>query len=150
MDITPIDILNASFTSKMRGYDRTEVDDFLRQTAESMNEALEQNVRLNEKLAMLEEEVHRFKDIESSLNSVLVLAQKSADDLRSNARTEAELIVREARAASSREVEQARAELEDLRKAKLRFETEMRALLRTYIEICEGGDSGRLPALSGE
>lgn len=142
MAIKPIDIQNKSFTSKLRGYDKEEVDEFLREIVESFNEALELNVRLNEKLSMLDAEVNRFKDIENSLNSVLILAQKAADDLRTNAKTEAELIVRESKASASAEVEQSRVELEDLRKTKLRFETEMRALLRTYLEICEDRISG--------
>lgn len=137
MSIKPIDIQNTSFSSKLRGYDKEEVDEFLRQVVESFNESLELNVRLNEKVSMLESEVNRFKEIENSLNSVLILAQKAADDLHTNAIVEADLIVREAKASASIEVEQARAELEDLRKTRLRFETEMRALLRTYLEICE-------------
>ncbi|MHB1455911.1 MAG: DivIVA domain-containing protein [Armatimonadota bacterium] len=142
MAIKPIDIQNTSFSSKLRGYDKEEVDEFLRQVVESFNESLELNVRLNEKLSMLESEVIRFKEIENSLNSVLILAQKAADDLRTNAKTEADLIVREAKASASVEVEQARIEFEDLKKTKLRFETEMRALLRTYLEICEDKSSG--------
>lgn len=142
MSIKPIDIQNTSFSSKLRGYDKDEVDEFLRQVVESFNELLELNVRLNEKHLMLESEVNRFKDIENSLNSVLILAQKAADDLHTNAKVEAELIVREAKASAGAEVEQARIELEDLRKTKLRFETEMRALLRTYLEICEDKGSG--------
>ncbi|MHB1001257.1 MAG: DivIVA domain-containing protein [Armatimonadota bacterium] len=146
MEIKPIDLLNKSFNQRVRGYDKSEVDEFMRQVTEAYEASLTRNARLSERVEIMEAEIQRYKDIENSLNSTLVLAQKTSDDMRANAKTEADLIVREAKSSAAQSIEQSRSEIEELRKIRIRFETEMRAMLRAYLEMCEdvnrGGESG--------
>lgn len=142
MDIKPIDILNKSFNQGIRGYNKVEVDDFMRQISESFEELLTQHTRLLERTEIQDAEIKRYKDIENSLNSTLILAQKTSDDMRANAKAEAELILREARASASEELELTRLQIDELKKNKMRFETEFRVMLKSYLELCEGGRSG--------
>ena len=143
MELKPIDLLNKGFRRKMRGYDASEVDEFLRAAAGAFEEALVESARLTERVESLETELQRYKEIESTLNNALVLAQKTADELKANAQKEAELIKREARDETERELRQAREELEEVRKRRDRFTVEFRALLRSYLETCESGEGAK-------
>jgi cell division septum initiation protein DivIVA len=70
------------------------------------------------------------------------MAQKNADDMRTNAANEAERVVRDAKEQMNRELADARRELEDLRNTRLRFQTELRSLLNSYLAMSEGDTLG--------
>lgn len=142
MEVKPIDILNKKFERKVRGYNPTEVDEFLREVATAFEKALSDKSALSEQLEDIETELRRYKDIENVLNNSLILAQKTSDEVKANAQKEAELIVREAKDKLENEISQARSRLEDLYRTKERFLIEFRALLRSYTDIC-GSEDGR-------
>ncbi len=54
MRITPLDIRNHSFPRRVSGYDREEVDAFLRTLAEDYEAALRQGQNLRERVNQLE------------------------------------------------------------------------------------------------
>ena len=146
MDIKPIDLLDKTFTRRTRGYDRTEVSDFLREVSAELEKVLVENAALRNEIERLQEELKHYHEIEETLNSALVLAQKTADELTQSAKREAELIIREMKDQFERDLMKERAGLEDLRRAKDRFVVEFRSLLKSYLELCEGADSGRREA----
>lgn len=149
MALKPIDLLNKTFAKRVRGYDAAEVQEFLRAAAADFEESLGDNKRLSERLEGLEQEVARYRDMEATLNNALVLAQKTADELRTNAVKEAELVIREAQAKAEKDFAEIRdkqatvvSELENLQRMRERFEVEFRAVLRTYLDLLGGDDSG--------
>lgn len=135
--LKPIDIVNKKFGRKVRGYDTSEVDEFLRSAADDMEEILAANAELRVRVQSLDGDLQRYRDMESALNNAFILAQKTAEDTTAAAHKEADLIVREARDDIKAESQQALRELEDLRKTKERFGIEFRALLRSCLEMCE-------------
>jgi len=140
-EITPIDVLHKQFKRGIRGYSCSEVEEFLRQVAEAMETCVKERADLRDRLEQISVEVDRCREIESTMNNALVLAQKTADELKANAHHEAELIVREAEQASAQQTSAAREELAEV-KAQLRmlqeekdkFESEFRGLLRSCSE----------------
>jgi cell division initiation protein len=138
----PVDILNKTFGRAFRGYNRSQVDEFMRSVSAEMERVLAENVRLSERLSNLESGLARYKEIENTLNGALVLAQKTADDVRTNARKEADLFSREVREQMDRELDQKRRELQNLLDMKERFLVELHGLLRSYMELCERADIG--------
>ena len=142
MQVKPIDILNKKFTHRMRGYDTGEVDEFMKEAADAFEAVLAENVRVKERAESLDKEINRYKNLEATLNSTLVMAQKTADDMRSNAAHEAESVARESREQVNRELADARRELEDLRNTRLRFQAEFRSLLNSYLAMSEGEKLG--------
>ncbi|HAH86067.1 MAG: DivIVA domain-containing protein [Armatimonadota bacterium] len=142
MQVKPIDILNKKFAHRMRGYDTSEVDEFMKEAADAFEVVLSENARLKERIESINLEVNRYKNLEATLNSTLVMAQKNADDMRTNAANEAERVVRDAKEQMNRELADARRELEDLRNTRLRFQTELRSLLNSYLAMSEGEKLG--------
>jgi cell division initiation protein len=96
MSVTPIDMRQREFGAAMRGFDRSEVTAFLIEAAGEYEVALRENDRLRQELIRLEASLHQFRELEGSLKTTLMTAQKVADDLRENAVKESQRIVREA------------------------------------------------------
>ena len=96
--ITPSELVSRTIKKQaMGGYDTNEVDDLLEQTAEALEKLIarvrELKAASDEQRARLEE----YREVESSLRNALVYSQKFGDDIVSNAKREAELIVAEAK-----------------------------------------------------
>ena len=96
MSVTPIDMRQREFGSAMRGFDRGEVTAFLVEAAGEYELALRENDRLRQEIIRLEASLHQFRELEGSLKSTLMSAQKIADDMRENAVKESQRLVREA------------------------------------------------------
>lgn len=111
--VSALDLRQAKFGVAMRGFDRAEVAAFLAEAAEGYDQALRENERLRQDIARLEGSLSQFKELESSLKSTLVSAQKIADDMRDNAAKEATRIVREAEGRAELLVQKAQARVED-------------------------------------
>lgn len=146
MAITPIDILHTKFKSAFRGYNKQQVDEFLQMVRESLEDALNAKAELQRKVEHLEAEVKRVREIESALTNALTLAQRTADELRTTAHRQAEMILREAEQErvrmtvdAQRDSEKLRSEIAILQAAKDRFETEFRAMLTAYLEWLDRG-----------
>src|SRR5687768_422313 len=96
LTVTPLDVRQAKFSAAMRGFDRSEVTAFLLEAADGYAQALRENDRLRQEVARLDSSLTQYRDLEGSLKSTLMTAQKTADDVRQNAAQEAARIVREA------------------------------------------------------
>lgn len=95
--ITPLDIQKKEFRKAMRGYREEEVDAFLDQVIQDYEALLRENQTLKEKLVMAEQSMARYREIEEVLKNTMILAQKSADELRYNAEKESSLRLDQAR-----------------------------------------------------
>ncbi len=141
MALTPVDILHTEFRTAIRGYSKAQVDDFLHSAGEALELALREKADLQRKLEALQEEVDQVREMKTALTQALTVAQKSADDLRSTAHKQAEMILQEAEQSRVRlttevqiEAEKRRAEIALLQATKDRFEVEFRAMLTSYSE----------------
>jgi cell division initiation protein len=165
MKITPLDIQQMVFRTKLRGYDREEVNRFLEELAQTVESLNRDNALLRERLAMTEQQVSELKRTETTLSNTLVAAQSLADDVKRSANRDAELIVKEAELKAGEVIRQARVELGEtqrdlsqLQKQRLLMVERMRATLHTFermldVESAEAyQDSGVVPEekLEGE
>jgi cell division initiation protein len=113
MPLTPIDVQQKTFGTALRGYDLDEVDDFLDEIVTSLKD-YEQRLRdAQERISTLESEMSNRGDAEGAISRALVAAQRSADAIVDEARTEAERVVAEARSQAEEIVVQRERELED-------------------------------------
>jgi cell division initiation protein len=96
MKLTPQDILTQKFNARSKGFDKEEVTGFLAQVAELLeNEILERD-RLRNKIDKLKKSLSKYENREDILRDTLIAAQKFSEEIKSNARKEAELITKEA------------------------------------------------------
>jgi cell division initiation protein len=114
ISITPLDLRQARFTAAFRGYDKADVTSFLQEAAEGFDQAMRENERLRMEIVRLEASLHQFRELEGSLKTMLVNAQKVADDMRETARQEAQRIVREAEGRAELTLQKTQAKTEDI------------------------------------
>ena len=97
MKLTPIDIRRQRFKRKIFGLDPDAVYDFLDLVSNSYEDlAIEKN-ELSEKVADLEARIKQVKQHEKTLMEVIQQTRKIEEDIKLNAKKEAELIIADAR-----------------------------------------------------
>ena len=96
MKLTPMDINNKEFKRGLRGYNPEEVDEFLDEIIENYEELYKDNAKLKEKLVLSNEQIEHYTKIESTIQNTLILAQNAADQAKTSAEKQAELVVKNA------------------------------------------------------
>jgi cell division initiation protein len=112
--ITPLDMRQARFSTALRGFDKDDVTTFLQEAAEGFDHAMRENERLRMEIVRLEASLNQFRELEGSLKTTLMSAQKIADDMRENAMQEAQRIVREAEGRADLLMQRTQAKTEDI------------------------------------
>lgn len=135
--LTPIDITNKRFRRALRGYRTSEVDEFLAEVGADYEAVVVENAHLREQVAQMQQELERYRAIEEAMKEALVLAQRTADELRASAHREAEVIRAQAELQVRQQFEQHRKAIEDLRAARQRFAIELRSALHGMLEFVE-------------
>ncbi len=142
--ITPIDIQHKTFKKALQGYDRTEVDQFLDEIIETLEDDATHLAALQAEIADLRERISHFKAMEESLQNTLLLAQRTADEVKASAHKEADLIKEQARLASEREIAsyndailEVRREHQRAIEAAEKAKSELRSLLMTHLSLLE-------------
>ena len=114
ISITPLDMRQARFTTALRGFDKADVNAFLQEAAEGFDLAMRENERLRMEIVRFEASLNQYRELEGSLKTTLMSAQKIADDMRENAQQEAARLVREAEGRVELMVQKAQARTEDI------------------------------------
>jgi cell division initiation protein len=145
--MTPVEIRHVSLPRRPLGYDRGATDQLLTDIATSFEHVWRERADLRDELEELESELARQKELEQALRNTLLSAERMADDVRAQARREAEVIVAEARAAardiaSSAESERERihTEIRRLRDVETGVRADYRAFLLAALDRL-GGDT---------
>lgn len=100
--LTAGDIRDVRFSKAVGGYKQDEVDNFLDTIEEDYGLYEAKIAELNGQIAKLENEVETYKNSQSSLQNILIEAQKLADKTVNDAREKADLIIAEAKAAADK------------------------------------------------
>ncbi|MDI3327450.1 MAG: DivIVA domain-containing protein [Alicyclobacillaceae bacterium] len=147
MPLTPLDIHNKEFAVSFRGYNQDEVNEFLQQVIQDFEALIRENKQLTERVQQLEEKLSHFTNLEESLSKSIVVAQEAAEEVKANARKEAQLIVREAEKNADRIVNEALMksrkvlmEMEEIQKQVSVFRARFRSLVQAQLEMIESRD----------
>src|SRR6266566_3188531 len=116
-NLTPLEIQKQLFARKFKGFDPDEVRAYLQMVAEEIEILIKDVDRLSRENVMLREDLDDHNQRERILKDTLLSAQKVSEEVRANARKEAELIVKDAELLSDRLVSQAMSRVGDLERA---------------------------------
>jgi cell division initiation protein len=116
LTVSPLDLRQTKFATAMRGFDRAEVTAFLLEAADGYEQALRDNERLRQEIQRLEASLTQYRDLEGSLKSTLLNAQKVADDMKETAGQEAARLVREAEGRAELLMQKAQSQKEDVQR----------------------------------
>lgn len=147
MRITPMDIEQQEFSRSFRGYNEEEVDDFLDKIVKDYEELINENVRLNEEIERMQEKLKEFSEIEETLRSALLNAQKSAEEMRGRVESEAKIIIEKAEMDAKTLKQQVlqredlvKSEIDNLRRYKFTFKEKFKSMLNLYLKMIESED----------
>ena len=140
---TPLDIENKKFAKQMmNGYSVEEVDEFLDELTVDYEKLYKQSNESQTKIAELEESIVKYRNLESTLNNTLIMAQSTADEIKKVAQQQADQIIRDAQGNAKQkaaELEQQivlkQKELEDLQKQFDVYKAKMESLLISQLEL---------------
>lgn len=142
MPLTPLDIHNKEFGRRLRGYDEDQVNEFLDQIIKDYEAMIRENKELQNQVAATQDKLGHFSNIEETLSKTIIVAQEAADELRGNAKKEAQLIVKEAEKNADRIINDALSksrkvalEVEELKKQATIYRARFRALIETQMEL---------------
>lgn len=150
MPLTPLDIHNKEFGRRLRGYDEDEVNEFLDQVIKDYETLIRENKELQNQSLALQEKLNHFANIEETLSKTIIVAQEAADELKSNSKKEAQLILKEAEKNADRIINEALAksrkvalEVEELKKQASIYRARFRTLVEAQLELLglEGWDT---------
>ena len=136
MTITPVELHHIRLKRGLLGYRRGPVDELIAEIADSFEEVWRQRADYADRIEQLEGELSRHRDLESLLRTTLVSAEKSAHELKDQAKREAELVVGEAHAEAREVTRAAAAERERL----LADARKVRALLEAALDAVEDAE----------
>jgi cell division initiation protein len=144
MRITPLDIQQKQFPMKFRGFDVEEVYAFLEVIREEMEELLRENASLKESVQRSENSIREYKDMETTLRETLMTAQQMVEDYKTNARKEAELLIKEADLKADSMIREAQEkvikiheDIVDLKGIRRHFKEEMKRLIESHTRMME-------------
>ena len=144
MALTPVEILHMTPGTGFFGYNRAATDRLLAEIVSSFEDVWRERADLADKVEQLESDLVRYRELEGLLRTTLVSAERASQDVKEQARKEAELVLSEAHAEARHVQRRALSENE-------RLITETRLLrerLRTVLDLVEDAEKtlhGREP-----
>jgi len=95
--LSPVDIQNKTFKkNKIGGYNVQEVNEFVEEVTKSYQELTNENYALKDKINIQSESIQYYRTMETTIQNVLVLADKTAQETKSTAYEKAEQIKKDA------------------------------------------------------
>ena len=139
-----MDIRNRQFKKGFRGYNEDDVDLFMDKIVADFEKMYRDNNELKDRVNMFNERLESYSEMEKTLQSTLVIAQRTSEDIVTNARKEAELIIKESEEKRKEIISQANMDIldlnrdiEELKKQLQIFKTRYRTFLESELESLE-------------
>ncbi|MDX1648958.1 MAG: DivIVA domain-containing protein [Myxococcota bacterium] len=149
MRLSPLDIQNHHFSSRLRGLDRAEVETFLQLVSEDFESLLRECEGLRKRVRELEARVEELSGNEKMLQETLVTAQGLSEDLKRTAMREAEVMVSQAEVqaekildASHRRASKLAEDIRELKQLRSRLGSSLRSTIETHLALLESLTEG--------
>ncbi len=134
MALAPVEIRHIKLRRSLRGYNRAAVDELLEDIVESFEQVWRERADLADKIERVEEDLVRYRELETLLRTTLVSAERASQELKEQARRETEVMLEEAHAEARRIRREAVADLERMRTESRRIRSLLGAALATLAD----------------
>lgn len=142
--LTPVEMQGKSFKSGGLGYDKKDVDGFMREVNRNYEMMYRENMELKDRVSVLNEGIQYYKSIEKTLQKALVLAEKTAETTKEAANKEAKQIEKEAKIKAEMILADAKAELQTVHNKTVallqqyeKYKAQFKNLAKAQIETLE-------------
>ena len=109
------------FNTVTNGYDKDEVNGFVEEVTKEYESVLQKLRQSEIENKALKERIDYYKNIETTLNTAVLVAEDSSNEIRKIAKEDAKLIVEQAKKEAERIKEEYEQNIEDLKKNSLTF-----------------------------
>jgi cell division initiation protein len=139
-----MDIRKKTFSTQRHGLSKTEVEEYIGELATEIENLRKERAQLTEKAEELTEHLDAYEKTEQLLRDTLVTAQKATNQLREEAKKEAQLVIEKAKLEAERikrDAEQQTRnvgdELRTLEAKRSTLSDEIAGIARTYLAMAE-------------
>jgi cell division initiation protein len=129
MTLSPAEIRHLDLKRTPFGYKRGSVDHAIDEIVDSFEQVWRERADLADKVEKLEEDMVRYRELETLLRTTLISAERASHELKDQARKEAELTISEAHAEARSITREAAARREQLLADSRRLESMLRSAL---------------------
>ncbi len=155
MRLSPLDIQHMEFQRTASGYHRRQVREFLERVALEREELLREVQTLREGLDRRDEQIAELQAAEAELQRAIIAAERIGNEIKENAKKEAQLVLQEAdrlkeerlHGAETR-LRTANAELARVERETSLFREQFRGMLEAYMRSLESQPYSRAVASS--
>ncbi len=144
--LTPVEIQNKNFKSSGLGYDKKDVDVFMQEITDSYESVYREKIELEDKLNSTLEALNHYKNIEKTMQKALILAEKTAEEekaaaltnarqIENDATTRAQIILSDAR----RELDSIKQQIIGLKQAFESYKINLKNLAQAQIDLVDSG-----------
>jgi cell division initiation protein len=134
MALTPVEIRHIKLSHSLFGYSRGVIDKLLEDIIESFEQVWRERADLADKIERVEEDLVRYRELETLLRTTLVSAERASQELKEQARRETRVLLEEAHAEARKVRREAVADLEHMRTEARRIRSLLGAALATLDE----------------
>jgi cell division initiation protein len=144
MKLSPLDIQQQQFRTALAGFDKREVDTFLDLLANDFEDLVRENKKLEEELKKREGDLHEYRERERTLKETMLTATQITEDIKQNARKEAEIVIAQAEHQAEQIIQNAHTRLvrimedmDELRRQKAQFEASLRSIIQAHDKLLD-------------
>ncbi len=144
MKLTPLDIQQQQFRTALWGFDSKEVDAFLELIAGEFERLVRENNAVRDQLRQRESDIEDYRSREETLKETMVTATRMSDDIRENAKKEADIVVARAEAQGEQIVQNAHnrlvrvlEDLDELKRQRAQLSASLRSVLDSHTQLLE-------------
>ena len=126
----------------LKGYNVSEVDDFLDELTAEYEKLYKENTELKNKIDNNQKDLEHYRNVEHTLQNTLVMAQTTAEDIKKMAQGQADQILQDAQMQArqhtedlSRQEFELRVKIEETKKKFDMYKAKMEALLISQLEL---------------
>jgi len=144
MGVTPLVVRQKEFTTRFRGFDVQEVDIFLEEISkelEAQGRAIENVKQENRRLAL---ENQGYRKREDSMKTAMIQSQKVLDQMKENAKKEAQLALANAGVEAGKilnrahkRLSQLHSDIIELKRQRIQLEMQISAVLESHSKMLE-------------
>ncbi len=142
--LTPLDIQNKHFTKSLRGYNESEVEEYLAIIVQSMETLIQVNIETTAKIRDYEKQLSHYIAMERTINDAMILAQKTSEDMIKSTNDRAAYIIERADDQAKKLIGDANNEVlsvikrhEDAKHALQTFQMKFKMLVETQLQSFE-------------
>ena len=135
------------FSTSIQGYKKEEVNDFVKEVTKEYESMLQKLKNSCEVIESLKSELKHYKDIESTLNRAILIAEESTSNIKKAAYDESKVIIEDAKRNATKiinnaltKAERIESEAESLRRKVSAYKRRFRTLVEGQLDEIEQFD----------